>query len=65
MRNTKKRFNEVADLLRTGQGTPELEVEYERLAALQPRGQVVKYGSVYDLPIARQMWEADMREVER
>jgi Fe2+ or Zn2+ uptake regulation protein len=65
MTNTNRR-NELADLLRTGQGTPTMEAEYAQLEtehrAIQKPSPI--YRSIYDLPIAKRMWEADTREVE-
>jgi hypothetical protein len=65
----KSRYVVVADLLRSGQTTPELESEYEALRAEHDAINVSKakgrFNSVFDLPIARSMWEADGRDSAR
>lgn len=68
MENThKSRYAVVADLLRSGHVTPELEAEYVILAA-DHRANIPKAApckSIFDLPVARRMWESDAREVGR
>lgn len=60
----RKRHNEVADLLRTGHATPELEAEYEKLEAAKPRtSSTAKH--LWDLPVFERCWKGDAREVER
>lgn len=60
----KQRHKEVADLLRTGHVTPELEAEYEELEAQKPRSTSV-HRHLWDLPVFERCWKGDVREVER
>jgi len=66
MKNT-NRYKEVADLLRTGHSSPELEAEYEQLKRehnSRPR-QSHPVKSIWDLDVTRCCWEGDAREIER
>lgn len=63
-----KRLDLLGHLLRTGQATPEETAEYERLDTQEAEQQAAKQAtrepikSIWDLPIARKLWEADMRD---
>lgn len=54
-----KRRNKLADLLRTGRGTSAMEAEYEALENKRER-KPKSIATIYDLPIAKRMWEADV-----
>jgi hypothetical protein len=64
---TKSRYAVVADLLRTGHSTPELEAEYIQLdTARRATDKPVSNGTNWwDSPVAARMWGADRRDVER
>jgi hypothetical protein len=63
----KSRYAVVADLLRSGHVTPELEAEYGLLDAERRANtpKLMPCKSIFDLPVARRMWESDAREMER
>lgn len=59
-------YKNAADRVRTGRARPGDEAvcdAWDAQWAARPRGPVTR--SIWDLPIARRMWRADARQVER
>jgi hypothetical protein len=69
LKRVNERYKQVADLLRTGESTPELEAEYLILESeyreTLKRNPAKQPASLWDLDVTRRCWQGDAREVER